>query len=269
MEQILNVGPYQFNYQAVGNPSQPAILFLHGFMGDCHEFDGAIARLSHQFYCLALDLPGHGKTQTAPDDQHYTITHTADGLIQFLERCGIQPCFLVGYSMGGRLALYLTLHFPNFFLKTVLESASPGLKTQAEREQRLLKDLNLAKALEADFPAFLTHWYEQPLFSALRHDLGFEKLLMQRLQNTPSHLAQSLRNLSTGRQPSLWDHLHHNTIPIQLLVGELDQKFIEINTQMSQIGTLMQLDVVSQCSHNIHIENPRIFSEHIQNFLMA
>jgi 2-succinyl-6-hydroxy-2,4-cyclohexadiene-1-carboxylate synthase len=268
MEKAIEVSHYHFNYQAVGCSSNPAILFLHGFMGDCHEFDEAIAVLSNHFYCLAVDLPGHGKTQVTEDEQHYTMTNTAHGLIQFLESLRIQQSCLVGYSMGGRLALYLTLHFPNYFLKTVLESASPGLKTQAERDQRILKDLNLAKELEADFPSFLANWYQQPLFTSLRNYPNFGKLLEQRLQNDPSCLARSLCNLSTGRQPSLWKQLHQNLVPIRLLAGELDQKFIGINAEMSQVGKLMQFMIVSQCGHNIHFEDAIAFAEHIQDFLM-
>ncbi|MBD1866513.1 2-succinyl-6-hydroxy-2,4-cyclohexadiene-1-carboxylate synthase [Cyanobacteria bacterium FACHB-471] len=267
MEQFVNVDQYRFNYQAVGHPDHPVILFLHGFMGDCHEFDQTIALLSNHYYCLSIDLPGHGKTQVKTGDQAYTIESTAHGLIQFLEALKIQSCSLVGYSMGGRLALYLTLYFPHKFLKTVLESASPGLKTSAEREQRIQQDLTLAKKLEANFPSFLTKWYEQPLFNSLQHHSDFEKLLKQRLKNRPAQLAKSLCYLSTGCQPSLWQHIQQNTVPISLLTGELDPKFVQINHEMSQLGKLMQLRIVERCGHNIHFENAHIFAEQIQNFL--
>jgi 2-succinyl-6-hydroxy-2,4-cyclohexadiene-1-carboxylate synthase len=267
MEQFVNVDQYRFNYQAVGHPDHPTILFLHGFMGDCREFDQAIALLSNRYYCLSIDLPGHGKTQVTTGDQAYTIEATAQGLIQFLEALKIQSCSLVGYSMGGRLALYLTLHFPHQFLKTVLESASPGLKTSAEREQRIQQDLTLAKKLEANFPSFLTRWYKQPLFNSLQHHPDFEKLLKQRLQNCPEQLAKSLRYLSTGCQPSLWQQIQQNAVPISLLAGELDPKFVQINHEMSHLGDLMQFRIVERYGHNIHFENAHVFAEHIQNFL--
>lgn len=267
MEQFVSVDQYHFHYQTAGCSNNAVILFLHGFMGNCREFEQAIALLSNQYYCLSVDLPGHGKTQVTSDDQAYTIANTAHGLIQFLEILKIQSCFLVGYSMGGRLALYLTLHFPHWFFKTVLESASPGLKTSAERELRIQQDLTLAEKLEADFPSFLTKWYEQPLFNSLQHHPDFEPLRKQRLQNRPEQLAKSLRYLSTGRQPSLWQQIQQNTVPISLLVGELDSKFVQINTEMAQLGKLMQLRIVNQCGHNIHFENTSVFAKHLQSFL--
>ena len=96
-------------------------------MGNSHEFDEAIQLLSDKFYCLTVDLPGHGKTQVLGGDEYYKMANTAHALINLLDELKIIKCFLVGYSMGGRLALYLTLHFPQRFPKVVLESASPGL----------------------------------------------------------------------------------------------------------------------------------------------
>lgn len=267
MEQSITIDPYFFNYQTTGCATHPALLFLHGFMGDCHDFDAAIALLSDHFYCLAVDLPGHGKTQVMADDRYYTIESTAHGLVQLLEALHIHPCFLVGYSMGGRLALYLTLHFPTYFLKTILESASPGLKTPAERTQRVLKDGELAQELETNFPAFLAQWYQQPLFRSIQTDPDFNQLFNKRLHNDPVQLAKALRNMSTGYQPSLWQKLPHNTVPIGLLAGEWDQKFVAINTEMAETGKLIQMMTIPQAGHNIHFENSAAFVNTIKDFL--
>lgn len=268
MEASIAVEHYHFNYYSLGQPSTPSILFLHGFMGDCHEFDEVISLLSNQFYCLAVDLPGHGKTKTTDEAQYYTMSRTADGLIQFIESLQLKPCFLVGYSMGGRLALYLTLHFPQYFLKVILESASAGLKTQAERDQRIQQDLKLAQQLETeDFLSFIVKWYNQPLFASIHNHSKFEKMRSHRLQNDPIHLAKSLRNMGTGCQPPLLEKLKQNMIPILLLVGELDKKFIAINTEMTERCKVLRLEIVKSCGHNIHFENPTLFVKQLINFL--
>lgn len=264
-DRSITVGPYRFNYQTVGTPDHPPILFLHGFMGNCHEFDGAIAPLANQFYCIALDLPGHGKTGV-DHDWNYTLENTARGIGEFLEAIAIRRCYLVGYSLGGRVALYLTLNFSNYFRRTVLESASPGLETQTERDLRRDRDRKLAQELEEDFPLFLTKWYNQPLFASLQNYPGFEQLIQQRLNNTPSRLVKSLAYLGTGNQPSLWEKLAQNSVPTRLLVGELDQKFIAINTAMVHRGKTMELAVVNRSGHNIHLENRDAFVAHLQQF---
>ena len=170
--------------------------------------------------------------------------------------------------MGGRLALYLTIHFPQYFQRVVLESASAGLSSAATRSDRLAKDMQMATNLETgDFRLFLENWYQQPIFANLRSHPHFAQMLEQRLNNSPSQLAKSLRNLSTGKQPSLWEKLPEIEVPLLLLVGELDAKFIQINQQMAQGCKFSQLEIIPNCGHNIHFENPDIFTEKIQTFL--
>lgn len=259
---------YQFHYSLSGSADKPIILFLHGFMGDCNEFNQVISFLSDQFCCLAVDLPGHGQTKVMGGDECYEMANTAQALLNLLEQLSIEKCFLVGYSMGGRLALYLTLHFPERFPKVVLESASPGLKTEEERWKRLQRDLELSQELVTiDFSEFLTNWYHQPLFVSLKKHPKFEQIIESRLQNNPFELAKSLSNLSTGCQPSLWKALKQNQNPMLLLVGEYDNKFRIINSEMAKLCKAAKVNLISNCGHNIHVENPRVFFDKVSQFL--
>lgn len=258
----------KFNYSLSGSRERQIILFLHGFLGDRADFAQVISLLSDQFYCLAVDLPGHGKTRVAGGDESYSMPNTARAIIDLLDILNIERCFLVGYSMGGRLALYLALHFPQRFPKIVLESASPGLKTQQERDARIQHDFKLARQLEtSDFSLFLSNWYNQPLFASLKNHPEFNRIIEAKLQNNPFELAKSLRNLSTGCQPCLWDKLKQNTNPLLLLVGEYDRKFLSINTEMARLCEAARLQIISSCGHNIHFEDVNAFSEQIRQFL--
>ncbi len=258
---------FKFHYSFRGDNDKPVILFLHGFMGDSNEFNEVISFLSDQFSCLTVDLPGHGKTRVLGGEECYTMSNTADALINLLDQLDIKECFLVGYSMGGRLALYLNLYFPERFSKVVLESASPGLKTKQEQLERTQRDFELAHKLEeSDFSTFLSNWYNQPLFASLKKHPDFESLIANRLQNNPFELAKSLRNLGTGCQPALWEHLKENKNYLLLLVGEYDAKFIAINSEMARLCKSAKLEIVRDCGHNIHFENPNLFVEIVQNF---
>jgi len=268
----VQIDNYCFSYCSEGDANNPTILFLHGFMGDRLEFKTAIAVLSEQFYCVAIDLQGHGQTEAIDrdndHDDYYTIQSTANFVIKFLDLLRLERCFLVGYSMGGRVALYLALYFPQYFHRVVLESASAGLRSIKERSDRLAKDRQLAAKLEtSDFRLFLENWYQQPIFATLRSHPDFPQLLAQRLNNSPAQLAKSLRNLSTGMQPSLWELLSENEIPLLLIVGDLDLKFVQINRQMQSLRKQAQLEIMPSCGHNIHFENPIVFIEKVQSFL--
>ncbi len=255
----------QIYVEIQGNRNNPVVLFLHGFLGSCREFDAIVPHLLDRFCCLRVDLPGHGQTQVCAET--YTMPNTAALIIHLLDYLKISQCHLIGYSMGGRLALYLALQFPDRCLKTVLESASPGLRTEAERLARKQHDATLADRLEHDFPTFLTAWYEQPLFRSLRQHPDFEQIFRQRCNNRPSDLARSLRYLGTGEQPNLWNRLKSHQNPLLLLVGEHDRKFVSINQEMAHLCKAAQLKIIPTTGHTIHAEAPQTFALQIRRFL--
>jgi 2-succinyl-6-hydroxy-2,4-cyclohexadiene-1-carboxylate synthase len=253
----------------VGNPALPPIVFLHGFLGRGADFAEIAQILSDRYSSLLIDLPGHGQS-LLPDDRAYSMAATARLIVDRINQLQLPPAYLYGYSMGGRLALYLAIHYPRYFRHTMLESASPGCRTQPERQQRQQADLILADRLDqtsiANFPDLLQHWYAQPLFQSLQHHPSFAKLYKQRLQNNSQFLAKSLRDMGTGFQPSLWDDLATHDRPLHLLTGELDQKFTEIQTVMRAIAPQVTGSVIQQTGHNIHWENPEAVIREIASF---
>lgn len=253
---------YQFHYSLTGNKNQPLILFFHGFTCDSQDFNQIISLLSESYCCLAVDLPGHGKTRVIGDESCYNMSNTAQALINLLDDLQIDKCLLLGYSMGGRLALYMTLHFPDRFEKAVLESASPGLKTAKDRSHRRQADFDIAQKLEnSNIKEFLYNWYDRPLFQSLKKSPNFDRLIASRLGNNPIELAKSLRNMGTGNQPSLWEKLAQNQIPLLLLAGEYDDKFKTINVEIASLCPAASLQIVPKSGHNIHFENIDEFVE--------
>jgi 2-succinyl-6-hydroxy-2,4-cyclohexadiene-1-carboxylate synthase len=262
---------YQIHYSLIGDVNKPMILFLHGFMGNLHEFDLSISLLKDYFSCLVLDLPGHGKTQVLGNDEYYRMENTAQAVINLLDNLHISQCFLVGYSMGGRLGLYLTLNFPTRFPQVILESASPGLANEKEQLNRQNQDHQIAKKLmrltkQDDFLIFLRSWYQQPIFGNIKAHLQFDDLIRIRLSNNPVELAKSLQIMGTGCQPSLWNQLEKNINSILLLVGENDQKFVEINQIIVEKCDFCRLQLIPHAAHNTHFENVLDFVQEVKNF---
>ncbi len=265
MVQIADGSYYCFNYIIIGDRQKPLILWLHGFMGNCHEFLDVIECLS-EFCCLVVDLPGHGQTKVG-QDADYQMPNTAWGLIRLLEALAIKQCWLVGYSMGGRIALYLSIFFPQYFQGVILESASPGLDTQPERDRRIEQDFKLAKQLESmDLAQFLQQWYANPLFASLVQHPHYQQAIAIRLNNDSSKLAKSLRLIGLGMQPSLWSYLSEIPLPLLLIVGALDAKFIAINQKIASLCPQASLSVVQNSGHNVHFEQPAQFVNLIKHF---
>jgi 2-succinyl-6-hydroxy-2,4-cyclohexadiene-1-carboxylate synthase len=136
---------YSFHCFEAGDRSRPVVLFLHGFLGKGSDWAGVANRLSDEFYCLAPDLPGHGQTHVRGTDDLFTMENTAQGLYELTRQLGSSLYAVAGYSMGGRLALYFAATFPHALKRLVLESTSPGLRTEEERAARRQHWMNFSK----------------------------------------------------------------------------------------------------------------------------
>lgn len=257
------------HFNLSGPTGKPVIIFLHGFLGSSADWDFMVRQFQAEYRCLRVDLPGHGQTQLA-NPEHYSMPHTARLLINLLDHLQIKKANLLGYSMGGRLALYLTVHYPEYFERVILESASPGLEDVNERKQRQKQDEQLAHALKnKSLEQFLHEWYHRPLFKNLSEQPGFERLFRRRLQNDPIELAKSLRFMGVGNQESLWPQLTDIRLPVLLLVGALDQKFCDIARRMQKMNPHFTLAIVEDCGHTVHFENEKRFLQEVSDFLLS
>ena len=136
-----------------------------------------------------------------------------------------------GYSMGGRLALYLAVEQPELVEHLVLVSANPGIRDATERQARATADLELAAWIESHSrEEFLEYWTEQPLFE----DVPSATAGKHRLSST-IEIADQLRRLGQGTQPPLWDRLSELRMPVTFVVGEHDSTYSDIATSAAQL----------------------------------
>jgi len=251
-----------------GSSDHPSVLFLHGFLGSSADWQDVVAAIGDRAFCIALDLPGHGGSlDLAPEA--YTMEGTARAVVRTIDELEARRPVSVGYSMGGRLALYLALRYPERCAGLFLESASPGLESAGERAARRDADKEKAKWLESgDFENFLRDWYRQPLFAPLAREEGLlRRTIEARLRNDPSELARSLRGMGTGSQPSLWEELEGLAVPTLAVAGELDGKYAGISSRMASISPKVEPVVVPGVGHNVHDEAPAQYAALLGRFL--
>jgi 2-succinyl-6-hydroxy-2,4-cyclohexadiene-1-carboxylate synthase len=257
-----------YRYELSG--SGPPVLLLHGFTGTMENWQPHTAVLAESFRVLAVDLPGHGQTSAPADPARYRMEQVAADLAQFVSDLTGRPANLLGYSMGGRLALYLAIHYPALVRSLILESASPGLDDVAARQVRIRQDEALAGRIEREgIEAFVNYWERVPLFasqSRLPENVR-QRLRDQRLRNDPQGLTNSLRGMGTGVQPSLWKQLDDLKMPVLLLAGALDEKFVRIAQQMYDRMADARLEIVPDAGHTVHLEAPSVFQNHVLDFL--
>ncbi len=255
--------------RVTGKPGAPLVLFLHGFLGSADDWAGILPAFEPSFRCAAVDLPGHGGSAATTSDLPYTFLETATALIELIDEIDVPSFSLVGYSMGGRLALYVAAIYAMRVDRIVLESASPGLRTEQERAERRQHDEQRARELEdGELAAFVRQWYEQPLFTSLaKYPEKREALIARRTRNSARGLAASLRGMGTGVQPPLWVEWAANTIPALLVTGEQDPKFVALGREMAQGCTASRLAVVPGAGHCVHYENPSAYTTLVKAFL--
>lgn len=253
-----------------GRFAPPPLLLLHGFTGSAANWRHLVPAFAQSRRVITLDIIGHGRSPSPPDPAAYTMPHAAADILAVLDALEVAQVDLLGYSMGGRLALFTAVHHPDRIRRLILESASPGLPTAAERAARRQRDNDLADWIETNtMPAFVDRWESLPLWAS-QHTLPPKTsaaLRSQRLTNTPTGLANSLRGMGTGAQPSLWPNLAALNIPTLLIAGELDSKFVGINREMAQQIPAAVLQIIADAGHTVHLERPSTYQQTVLTFL--
>jgi len=243
------------------------VVFLHGFAGSADDWSLIMEHGAGHFESYAIDLPGHGGSVHLDESDAYTFAGAARVVVESIQHVASGPVHLVGYSMGGRLALYVALQKPTLFASLVAESATAGIQDSNERKQRTQTDATLAKRiLETPLENFFREWYTQALFTSLS-DEQREKMISVRQRNDPTELARSLEGLSVGAQPSLWDRLPELEIPATFIAGSTDEKYVNLAARMADLCKRGQSAIVPNAGHNVHVEQPDAFFRCIEKHL--
>lgn len=222
------------------------IVLLHGFTQNSRCWAPFDAYLGTHHEIVAIDLPGHGDSAGIVSD--------LEGTAQLVAAV-IEPSIVIGYSMGGRIALHLALARPELVRGLVLIGATGGIDDPDDRAARRAADDRLADHLSAvGLDTFLDEWLAQPLFAGLDDHTAHRDA---RGDNTAAGLDASLRLAGTGTQEPLWDRLGDLDMPVLVVVGSDDAKFTEIGHRLvTSIGSNASMITIADAGHSAHLERP-------------
>lgn len=265
-----NVRGVKVSYTISSPEASETVVFLHGFTGSMETWNPIIEQFPETIRCISVDLLGHGETDSPIDPSRYQIQQQLLDLHELFTSFQMTKFTLIGYSMGGRVACAYALEYPDMVYQLILESASPGLKTRKERQNRIVADNKLAKRIEIEgVESFIDFWQDIPLFHSQKKLSESKKhaIRHERIQQSARGLANSLRGVGTGQQPSYWSSIDQLKMPVLLITGELDQKFNLIAQQMENSMPYAEHVQVSAVGHAIHVENPVQFATIIKEQL--
>jgi 2-succinyl-6-hydroxy-2,4-cyclohexadiene-1-carboxylate synthase len=260
----------EYHVEILNSGQSRTIVFLHGFTGSTASWEGISAALP-DYRIVLIDLLGHGKTESPAQSSRYAMELQVRDLKKLLDRLGITDYALAGYSMGGRTALAFAAAYPEEVRLLILESASPGLKTTAEQLERQRRDEKLAERILADgIFEFVEFWEKIPLFDSQKNlsDKVKERIRHERIAQKPLGLANSLIGMGTGAQASYWEGLNRLDMPVLLVAGTLDLKFMEIAKRMSQSLPKATFCAI-EAGHAIHVEKPAEFATIVREYLSS
>jgi 2-succinyl-6-hydroxy-2,4-cyclohexadiene-1-carboxylate synthase len=203
---------------------------------------------------LIIDLPGHGETEITPFS---SLDEILTRLRDFIFLFSPSP-ILLGYSMGGRIALNLA---ENYMLpeRLILISASLGLEADNDKEERLKSDLALFSKIDDNYKLkdFFRDWYSTPMFLPYKTSLNFEKEISNKSTKNYQNWEASLKFFSQGNFPL--KKTSDFNYPVFYLCGSEDKKYSDI-----KIANYL---LISGAGHNPHKTHPADLLAKLANIL--
>lgn len=243
------------------------VVALHGFFGCAEDFKPLEKLLRPHCDWVSLELPGHtGKDDPQESFSLEKIFSKIDSARQD------RSVILLGYSMGGRLALQYSVNYSQSLMGLVLIGASPGIEDPVERQVRYAHDLGLAQRFESQsVRASWKEWVANPLVTSQSNipQVIHNEMIANRMRHFPHGLAQSLREWSPGFLPSLWGKLHQIQCSVLLINGDMDEKFMQINSKIHKESPKSFLRIIEKAGHMAHLENINSFSKVLIDWLQG
>src|SRR5205807_8506046 len=194
-----------------------------------------------------------------------------EDLVALWKELDVGRTHLVGYSMGGRLALHVAARRPERVASLRRNGAHAGLDDDA-RDGRRRGDEGLADRIEAEgVEAFVNYWGALPLFAGLerRGPSYVAQVRAERLQNHVAGLACSLRGMGAGAMDPVWDELAHVGCPCTFIAGPLDHGYVASARRLAATVANGRFEIVPRAGHAVHQERPDAFARLLASHLAA
>lgn len=229
----------------------PTVTFVPGYMQRGESWEPIAARLAPSYRSACVDF----------------TSWTFEGRIAELLGTITAGGALVGYSMGGRLALHAALRDPGRLAALVLVGTSAGIEDTREREDRRRADESLADWIErSPIADVVDRWERLPVFATQPEQLRARQRA-GRLSHEPGRLAELLRSAGQAASPPVWSQLGELRCPVLLSAGERDPRYADAAARMAERIADARVALVPDAGHAPQLEAPDAFAALLGEFL--
>jgi len=260
------------------------VVALHGFMGSPETFSHLKERFPGRMLPVALPEPLAVGGDDSFEDESLTEAgenagestggyplsnghdRVAKHLLAYLTQRGMDRFHLLGYSLGGRIAMHMAELAPERVDGLILESAHPGLEDGMEREARRDHDHAWATRFRVEGRGALESWYEQGVFSSLPDELR-KTLIREKSNRSWESDADAMEALSLGGQRSQWEALAERIGPTLFISGEMDERYTKVGERLAMLSGQIRHVALEGTGHVVHREQPAAYLAALQSFL--
>jgi len=176
---------------------------------------------------------------------------------------------LVGYSLGGRLALRGALRDPESYLGVVTIGATAGIDEPSLRSARAEADERLAAWMEAaPIEDIVGVWERQPLFADQSEAL-VEEQRPGRLAQDPAALAMILRTAGQGVLEPVWHELLLLDLPLLAIAGARDEGYVRAAKRIADMAPRGRAEIVEEAGHAVQLQRPEAVAELLEELLAS
>jgi 3-oxoadipate enol-lactonase len=264
-----NAGTYQsilpgnLAYQEWGSSNGAPLVFIHGFPFDHRMWRSQIEFFKQNYRVITYDIRGFGASE--PGDGQYSLEIFVDDFLALLDHLKVEKATVVGFSMGGYIALRAIERNPNRFARLVLADTQSGSDSDAAKVKRTdtLKTIKLK-----GISTFAGQFLKSALFSKTTDTNPALVSSLSEWIQSQSTIGVSGGVLGLMSRTDTTEALSKIKIPTQIMVGENDGITpVQIAKAMQETISGSILKVISLSGHMTPLENPNEFNSSLNEFL--
>lgn len=233
------------------------VTLVHGFLGSPADWADVLERLAPGIACDCVSLTELG------------CASIAEAATRLAHRLESHPCdLLVGYSMGGRIALELAVTRAELVPRLLLLAASPGIEDADERVRRAFEDAQRARAILHDgLDDFVERWYRLPIFAPFARHASYSAARVRRVQGEAAFWSQCVEGCSPGRAAPRWDAFPALTTRTVYAAGTLDERYAACAARLRNLAPRLRVELVAGAGHVLPLEAPDACARLIESTL--